>query len=45
MMAITLTTLLVLTAVRRKALTVSSEVTGKEGGKNKVHVNLFLVCL
>lgn len=44
MMAITLTILLVLTAVRQKVLMVSLEVTGK-GKKKKVHVSLFLACL
>lgn len=44
MMAITLTILLVLTAVRQKVLMVSLEVTGK-GEKKKVHVSLFLACL
>lgn len=43
MMAITLTILLVLTAVRQKVLMVSLEVTGK--GEKKVHVSLFLACL
>lgn len=42
LMAITLTTLPVLTAVRRKVLKVSSEVTGT--GK-RGHVSLFLTCL
>jgi len=42
-MAITLTILLVLTAVRQKVLMVSLEVTDK--GKKKVHMSLFLACL